>query len=150
MNRSSFHLPLPGGNPDTRTGGLSDLPHYRLNPPIIIGARLCPAVAVAQGYVTVEATGVELAESRAHFRFHVDVKGVGTYTSPDGDVTVVAQDWTHAAALALEVVCEALGSDDGPSVEGLPDSLEAWLKAGAYMDASTIADDLRGYLRTLR
>lgn len=145
MTLSSFRMTGP---PDA-TGGLSDAPFYYLTGPLLIGSRLLPAVKVADGYVAVEANGVELDENRVHFRYHIDVTGVGTYTSPDSDVTVVARDWTHAAALALEVVCEALGGDDGPGVEGLPDTLVAWLKAGAYMDAYGVGEDLREYLAGL-
>lgn len=145
MTIISFHMT----GPPTATGVLSEAPFYYLTAPLIIGSRLMPAVKVGDGYVAVEATGVELAENRAHFRYHIDVTGVGTYTSPDSDVTVVARDWTHAAALALEVVCEALGGDDGPSIPDLPEALVAWLKAGAYTDAYGVGEDLREYLAGL-
>lgn len=121
--------------------GFPDFPRYTLTAPLIIGYRLAPAIAVGDGFVSVEATAIE-SDGRAHFRFYIDAPSIDSYTSADSDVTVMGRDWTHAAMMALETVLDALGSDDGPAID-LPADVTAWLAAGAYMDASVGAEDLR-------
>lgn len=116
-------------------------PTYKLRTPMVIGTRLVPAIKVGDGYVSVEAHGLE-SDGRAHFRAFVDVPGVGSWASEDSFVTVMGSDWTHAAARALECVCDEL-SDEESDREWLPDPITGWLKGGANMDAYIAAEDLR-------
>lgn len=120
----------------------TDSPHYELTAPMIIGSRLTPAIAVGEGFVSVEAHQVE-TNGRAHFRAHIDVPGIPSWSSEDSFVTTVGRDWTHAAMMALETVCDALGSDEGPAFDGLPSNLLTWLSDGAYMDMMNAAEHLR-------
>lgn len=121
---------------------------YALEAPLLIGSHLTPAVAVGDGYVSVEAHGVEDG-GRAHFRVRIDAPDINSWQSEDSFVTTVGRTWTVAAVMALETVCDALGSDEGPAVDGLPADIVEWLSEGAHMDAMVAAEDLRELLERL-
>lgn len=127
----------------------TDTPTYTLTAPLVIGSRLLPAIPVGDGFVSVEAHAIETG-GRAHFRVHVDAPGIDSWTSEDSLVTTVGRDWTEAAMMALETVCDALGGDDGPHLDGLPADLLTWLSDGAYMDMSVAAIELAEALESYR
>lgn len=124
-------------------------PRYELPAPAMIGSRLAPAVAVGDGYVTVEATGRETS-GRVHFRFIIEVPGRFEYVSDDSGVTTVGGSWTHAALMALETVTDALGSEEYRP-DWMPADLREWLDGSdlAYMDAMCVAEELREAIEAL-
>ena len=128
---------------------LTETPHYELTEPMFISSRLMPAVHVGNGTLSAEAHAIEHG-GRAHFRFYLDVPGVGEWTSTDSYVTTVGRDWTQAVAMALETFTDAAGSDDFDDnlIAGdLPGPLAAWMRDN-YLDFMIEAETLREWLES--
>lgn len=105
---------------------LSLTPSYTLTAPMFISSRLMPAILVGNATLSAEAQMVEDGE-RVHFRFHLDVPGLGSWTSGDSFVTVCATTWTVAAAKALECFCDASDSEESATtLRAMPDKFESW------------------------
>lgn len=122
---------------------LAQTPHYELTAPMFISARLLPAVRVADATVSASAHAME-ADGRVHFFFHIDVPGVGEWTSPESYVTAIAPDWTRAVARALETFC---GSWDSIFEDMPPNAFSVWMM-DRDDDFSLIAHDLDEWLDT--
>lgn len=119
---------------------LGQTPHYELTAPLFISARLMPAVRIGDGTVSVEAHGLE-PDGRAHFRFHIDVPGVGTWSSTDSYVTTMKSTWTESAVTALETFCDSVAdvwAEDMPA-----DAMSVWVMASED-EFALMAHDLQG------
>ncbi|WP_431881934.1 hypothetical protein [Micromonospora chalcea] len=120
---------------------------FELTHPVQIGARLLPAVRVADGWLSVELISRE-SGGRAQWRVYLDTP-VGSYDSEEALVAVMplgGEGWGQVAARALATVCRDLATTREVSGEELPcdwlpGELQGWRRDNA-MDFCVVAEDL--------
>ncbi|MEU1761261.1 hypothetical protein [Micromonospora sp. NPDC005652] len=120
---------------------------FELTHPVQIGARLLPAVRVADGWLSVEPVGRE-SGGRVQWRVYLDTPA-GEYDSGEALVAVMplgGEDWGQVAARALNTVCRDLAttqevSGDELLCDWLPAALQGWRHEHA-LDFFCVAEDL--------